>query len=101
MDIIKLYSDERFNNLIDKLASKKKIKEFDDFRQDVFLEIMESGAETREKCIGCANKVASQYYRSAFEEDIYNYGINENGEYRETEEEIMSRMVYHGRAEVV
>ena len=96
-----MYSDEKFNNLIDKLATKKKIKEFDDFRQDVFLEIVESNAKTRSQCITCANRIAWRYYKSAFEDDIYNYGINEDGEYRETEEEIMSRMIYHGRAAVV
>lgn len=101
MDIVKLYTDEKFNNLIDSVAAKKKIRDFDDFRQDVFAEILESKASNRARCVSCINKIASQYYRSAFEDDIYNYGINEDGEYRETENEIMSRLIYQGKAEAV
>jgi hypothetical protein len=98
MDIVELYTDESFNNLLDGIASKKKIKDFDDYRQDVFVEILDTGAKTRKQYANCANRIASRYYRSAFQEDIYNYGINEDGEYYENEDDIMSRLIYHGKA---
>ena len=101
MDIVNLYSDEKFNNLLDMIAAKNKIKDFDDFRQDVFLEILDTDCKTEKSCLSAARRVGMRYYRSAFQEDVYNYGIKEDGEYSESEDEIMSRLVYHKRAEFV
>jgi len=93
-----LYCDKKFNNLLDIIAAKEKIQDFDDFRQDVFLDIIETNAKSYEDFKKCAWKIGLRYYRSAFEDDIYNYGINEDGEYSETEDDIMSRLVYEGKA---
>jgi len=98
MDIEELYEDESFNTLLEKIASKNRICEYDDFRQDVFSDIIQCKYTTNKGFVKSARKIGMRYYRSAFEEDIFNYGINEEGDYSETEEEIMGRLVYHKMA---
>lgn len=72
MNINELYKNTEFNNLLSSLANKKSIVDFDDFRQDVFLEILDDGRLTDKDFKASANRVAKRYYKSQFEDTIFN-----------------------------
>jgi len=97
-DITELYYNEQFNNLLVLMANKKQIIDFDDFRQDVFLEIIDNGCKSMKACKTVANRIAKRYYDIQKETDIMNMAyIHEDGSI-ETEDEVMGRLVYHNKA---
>jgi len=90
MDITELYMNEKFNNLLVVIANKEKISSFDDYKQDVFLDIINSGVIKYSQFEKSAWKIGLRYYREIIDQDI----INEF----ETEDETMSRLIYNGKA---
>ena len=98
MEIVALYEDEKFNTLLEMIAEKNRIIDFDDFRQDVFLEILERKCTTRDEYRRAARRVGMRYYRASKYDDIMGYAReDDNGDF-ETEDEVMSRLIYEGRA---
>ena len=100
-DLTKLYLDEDFNDTLVMMANKKSIVEFDYFRQDVFLEILDTGCKSKKACERAANRVAKRYWDARQDLDIQTMSyVNENGEI-ESADETMSRLVYHGKGKYV
>ncbi len=104
MNIEQLYEDEAFNNLLVIMSNEKRIVDFDDFRQDVFLEIIDSKAKNMKAYKRAAWRVADrERYKmkiaSSYDIESLSY-INENGE-PETHDETMARLVYHGKGRYV
>lgn len=98
MNIAALYEDDRFNDTLVYLAQMKNLRDFDDFRQSVFFEILDSGSGTYRECLKAANRVAKLYGRNEYGDDIMNYAYeNDSGDF-ETDDEVMSRMIHEGRA---
>jgi hypothetical protein len=101
LEINELYEDASFNNLLVGLANKKRILSFDDFRQDVFLEIVERGYTTMSEFKRAANRVAWYYYKYSGDVDIASLAYeNENGEL-ETDDEVMARLVHSGKGRYI
>jgi len=98
MTITELYGDDRFNNLLVSLANKKRISDFDDFRQDVFLEIIDTNSKNDKSFKSAANRVADRYYRSQIEDDAMMYAYTDDNGSMESEEEVLSRLVFDGKA---
>ena len=98
MEIVELYEDDRFNTFLEMVAEKNKIREFDDFKQDVFLDIIERGYTTPAECKRAARKIGMRYYRAAKYDDIMYYAREDDNGDLETPEEAMSRLIYEGRA---
>ena len=99
MDIVTLYGDEEYTGYLETLADRNHIREFDDFRQDVFLEITECDYRTMGEYKRAARRVATRHYRDKSNyDDISYYAYIDDEDNRETEEETMSRLVYQGRA---
>lgn len=65
VDVEALYYSEQFQNMLAILARKKSIGDLDDFRHDVFIEILSCGADSRNECKKAAWRVAYQYERDA------------------------------------
>ena len=63
VDVEALYYSTQFQNMIAILARKKSISDLDDFRHDVFVEILSCGAESKAECKRAAWRVAYQYER--------------------------------------
>jgi hypothetical protein len=101
MDIVELYEDEQFNNLLEVIAQRKNICPYDDFRQDVFLEIIERGYSDRDQFRKAAERIASRYYRENRDDDVMRLAYeNENGEL-ETDDEVMARLVHSGKGKYI
>lgn len=101
MNITELYNDENFNDVLVHLSNLKRIKEFDDFKQDVFLEILNREYKTLKACKAAANRVAYKYGSDYEDADIDDYSYIDDTGNIETSDDTMSRMIYHGRAEKV
>lgn len=65
IDVEALYYSEQFQNMLAILARKKSIRDLDDFRHDVFIEILSCGAGSKPECNRAAWRVAYQYERDA------------------------------------
>lgn len=65
IDVEAMYYSEPFQNMLSILARKKSIKDVEDFRHDVFIEILSCGAESKPDCKKAAWRVAYQYERDA------------------------------------
>jgi hypothetical protein len=104
MNIEELYEDSQFNNLLVMMANEKRIVDFDDFRQDVFVEIIDSSASNMRQYKKAAWRVASrERYRTmlAGDTDIASLAYeNENGEL-EADDEVMARLVHSGRGRYI
>ena len=61
MDLAELYTNARFDKLLQLLGNKNSISSIEDFKQDVFLEALESEARTRKDVEQCAQRVAKRY----------------------------------------
>jgi len=59
--IDELYFSDQFQSYLDKQTYKKAIRDREDYRHDVFAEIIASGAETVNDCRNAAQRVARQY----------------------------------------
>jgi hypothetical protein len=97
VDIAELYDDDGFNNLLVMIASQRRITEFDDYRQDVFLEIVNCGYRHMRGFKQAARRVA-QRHRNYYDVDIFAFAAD--GEF-ESSDEIMGRLVFHGRGRYV
>ncbi len=101
LDIVELYEDDQFNNLLNMIAEKNSIRDFDDYRQDVFEDIIQRGCKNMTDYRRAARKIGMQYYRANKDIDIESLAYeNENGEI-ESADETMSRLVYHGKGRYV
>ena len=101
MDIVELYENEQFNNLLGVIAERNKIRDFDDYRQDVFLEIIDTNCKNMNSYRKAAQRVGLRYYNAKTDIDIDSLSyFNENGE-PETYDETMARLVYHGKGQYV
>lgn len=98
MTVDELAYDERFDNLLEMIANQRRIIDFDDYRQDVFLEILDTGAEDGREFKRAARRVADRYRRARVDADIEAYALVDEDGQSETAEEAMSRMVYDGGA---
>jgi len=98
MQIEALYDDDAFNDLLIGYAAKRGIYSFDDYKQDVFLAIVDSGAKTVKQCSMIADKVAKRYSRSDSGADIMHYVYADDDGNTESDDEIMGRLIYQGRA---
>ena len=101
MNIETLYENEAFNNLLVKIASDNKIYEFDDYKQDVFLEIIDKNCKTLKDFKRAANRVGLRYYRLKKESDIINYAYMDDNGQLESADEVMGRLVYDQKARYV
>lgn len=63
MDLEALYTDKSFNELLTWHKRKANIHDFDAFKQDVFLELLEEGAETFEQAKRISRRVVQRYWR--------------------------------------
>lgn len=100
-DITELYYNDNFNNLLIINANRKKIYNFDDFKQDVFLEIIDTNCKTMKACKTVANRVAKRHGDMTTEVDIMDLAYEDDNGMRETSDEAMGRLVYHNRARYV
>lgn len=101
MNIETLYENEQFNNLLFKIASDYKIYEVDNYKQDVFLEILNKNYKTMKEFKRAAITVEQRYYRAKKEADIMDYAyIDDSGQY-ESADEVMGRLVYDKKARYV
>jgi cell pole-organizing protein PopZ len=98
MDIIDLYTDNDFEDILEFIASKKRIIAFDDFRQDVFEEIMGSKARCMRDYKAAANRVAWRHQTKEFEEDLMDYALTDDNGDTEAFDEVASRLIAAGRA---
>lgn len=98
MTVEELAYDDRFESLLEKIASEKRIRDFDDFRQDVFLEILNDGCSTDQEYKRAARRVAHRYARRCLDADIMAFALEDEDGNTETEEEVMSRLVHSGQA---
>ena len=98
MQVEALYEDDKFNDLLVNYANRRSIYEFDDYKQDVFLAILEEGAGTRKECQRIADKVAKRYSRTDTGADIESMAYTDDEGNTETHEETMSRLIHEGRA---
>ena len=72
-----LYTDKKFNDLLKMLARKKSLTEdFEDLRQEVFVELCEYECQSRKAADGIAQRVTQRLYRERLK------GIDENGDAR-------------------
>jgi predicted RNA-binding protein Jag len=65
--IEELYEQEEYNNYLVMLANKNML-EFDDFKQDVFLDIIDSRAHTEKQYSLIADKIAKRTKRKNMRE---------------------------------
>ena len=100
-DITDLYEDDGFNNLLVMMANKKQIKDFDDFRQDVFLEILDCDYSDMEHFKRAANRVSQRYGDRTQCIDIMGFSCEDDNGNPETDNEIMDRLVYSGRGNYI
>lgn len=65
IDTRALYTDQRFTSYLRKLARKAAIKadDFEDFKHDIFFEVLHNEAETIEDAERVARKIQQQYWR--------------------------------------
>jgi len=70
-----LYEDDYFNRYLVMLANKNML-EFDDFKQDVFLDITETSCGNKHKCELIADKIAKRIKRYNIKH--YSYSLDEN-----------------------
>ncbi len=100
MNIEELYLDDSFNNLLVMIANQRRITNFDDYKQDVFLEIIDSNYNSMKQYKRAARRVGQRYIdnRSLDIESLSE--VNESGEI-ESADETMSRLVYHGKGRYV
>ena len=101
MQIETLYEDDSFNDLLVNYATNRGIYAFDDYKQDVFLAIIEDGVQTRSQCTRIADKIAKRYSRTDSGDDIMHYAYSDDEGNTESDDEIMSRLVYEGKARKV
>ena len=101
MNITELYDDNKFNDILVWIANKKRIIDFDDFRQDVFLDIIDCKHTTMAGFKRSANKIASRYYDAIIESDIEDFASYDEHGNHETSDETMSRLIYEGKAHQV
>lgn len=74
LSIEALYEEEEYNDYLVMLASKNLI-EFDDFKQDVFVNILEEEDVNRKKCMLIADKIAKRTKRKNMRD--YAYSLDE------------------------
>ena len=98
MTVEQLAYDDKFETLLEMIASERKIYSFDDFRQDVFLEILDCGYKTAQEYKRAARRVAHRHVREQHSDDIERYALMDDEGNTETHEETMSRLIYEGRA---
>ena len=98
MNIETLYENEQFNNLLEVIASRNKIYEFDDYKQDVFMEILDNNCKNMKACTRVANKIALRHYRQNQNIDIMSFTDNDS---YEPDHEVMGRLVYDKKARYV
>lgn len=99
-DITDLYEDDSFNNLLVMIANQRKIVDFDDYRQDVFLEILDCDYSDMQHFKRAARRVAQRYINNR-DIDIQSYGNEDDNGMPETDNEIMDRLVYSGRGSYI
>lgn len=100
-NITELYYNDQFNNLLILMANRKKIYSFDDFRQDVFLEIVDHDYKTMKECKRAANRVAQRYGDTDSDIDIMSLAYEDENGQIENSDEVMGRLVYHNKARYV
>ena len=61
MNIEELYLNDSFNNLLIKIANRRKIEYFDDFKQDVFFEILDCNYSNMRDYKRAADRVSYRY----------------------------------------
>ena len=101
MNITELYCNDSFDNLLVIIANQRRIKDFDDFRQDVFLEIIESNYSTMQECKRAARRVGQRYAAGGNYFDISDISLTDESGVIESEDETMSRLIYEGKARQV
>ena len=105
MNVEKLYFDESFTSFLLWLANKNIVDEFDDFRQEVFAEIIERDCDSLADCKRAANRIVKRISRNALRPDgdldISMLAYNRHTEDEEPQDEVMSRLIYHGKARKV
>ena len=65
LNVDDLYYSDTFQFFLDRLAYKTGILDRDDFKHDVFVEILESDADTNLLCKRAARRIAYQYGRDS------------------------------------
>ena len=101
MKIETLYFDSSFNSFLRWQANMNRIHEFDDYRQAVFEEILDTECDTIKEYRRAAGRVAKRMVRVVISDnatDISSYAIHRNTDSEEPEDEVMARMIYHRRA---
>ena len=98
MNTTELYCDDKFDDILVWLANKKRIADFDDFKQDVFLDIINSGYTKMADFKKSANRVASRYYDTDPGVDASSIALYDESGVIESEDETMSRLIYNGKA---
>ena len=101
MKIDALYSDITFHALLLWLAKKNRLLEFEDFRQQVFAEIIECGLSDTASYKRAANRIAKRLHPDKESADIMSFAAQRHSDDEENEYDVMSRLTYHQRASVV
>ena len=100
MNIEELYLNDSFNNLLVMIANQRRITNFDDYKQDVFLEIIDCDYLNMKQFKRAARRVAQRYIDNRTVDVESLSAIDENGDI-ETHDETMARLVYHGKGRYV
>jgi len=98
MTVEELAYDDDFQSLLEMIAEQRNLYSFDDYRQDVFLEILDCGYTSETEYIRAARRVSHRHARDQVDEDIDRYCMLDDEGQQESHDEAMGRMVYTGEA---